>query len=256
MVPGELHRGRSRLVCVCAEEKMTATGEIMRLHIGSGRKLISGWMNMDADQGIPGIDRVGSIEELGGFPDREFHEIYLSHVLEHIPHGHVHGVMDELYRILALGGRVRISVPDLDRICALYVQHIEWFTPPNTPWLGLLYGGQINEYDFHKGGFNFAYIKYLMQNAGFHGVTEVPPTEEYGVRDASFASRPFGPISLNVIGLKGDVGVRERAFSYSTTERVLGVVERVLELALSATVSLKLRAIRRRRTTYQRQPRR
>jgi hypothetical protein len=218
-----------------------------RLHIGCGIQLIPGFVNMDADASIPGVDVTGSVEDLSQFGENEFDDIYLSHVLEHVPYARVRGVLAGLHRILGQNGTLRISVPDLDRICRLYVDHIDWFAPPHNPWLGILYGGQVNDYDFHKGGFNFRYLEGLLRASGFASITEVPPTEEWGILDGSFSSRPFGPVSLNVTAIKGDADVREAPFRHTVLERSLIVAERALEIGLRVIVRMRLALIRRRR---------
>jgi len=218
-----------------------------RLHIGCGTKIIDGFVNMDVDDAIPDVDVHGSIQDLARFADGQFREIYLSHTLEHIPYGEVSAVLRELNRICAPAGVVRISVPDLDRICRLYVEHLDWFAPPHSPWLGLIYGGQANEYDFHKGGFNFRYLEGLLVEAGFTSVTEVSPTEEYGIRDASFANRPFGPVSLNVTAVRSPAGTTVPRFRHTWFERALIVAERCLDGGLQTVVRARLALIRRRR---------
>ncbi len=207
-----------------------------RLHVGCGVELIPGFVNMDADASIPGLDVTGGVEDLSQFAEDEFDEIYLSHVLEHVPYARVPGVLAGLHRILRRGGTIRISVPDLDRICRLYVEHIDWFAPPHNPWLGILYGGQVNDFDFHKSGFNFRYLDGLLRAAGFASVTAVPPTEEFGVRDGSFSNRPFGPVSLNVTATKGPADVREAPFRHTALEKALVLAERALEIGLRVTV--------------------
>lgn len=217
-----------------------------RLHVGCGVQIIPGFVNMDADASIPGVDVTGSVEDLSQFAESEFDEIYLSHVLEHVPYAQVPRVLAGLHRILSQGGALRISVPDLDRICRLYVEHIDWFAPPHTPWLGVLYGGQVNDYDFHKGGFNFRYLEGLLRASGFASVTEVPPTEEFGIRDGSFSNRPFGPVSLTVTATKGAARVRQAPFCHTAPEKGLLLAERALEIGLRVIVRIRLALIRRR----------
>ena len=74
-----------------------------------------------------------------------------------------------------------------------------------APWIGLLYGGQGDPYDFHKTGFNFCWMKYLLENMGFEGVQEYPHEPHFvpGFVDASLAKEPFGKyLSLNVVAFK------------------------------------------------------
>jgi hypothetical protein len=44
-------------------------------------------------------------------------------------------------------------VPDLRAVASMMVNRQGWFTPPHGPWLGVTYGGQKDESEFHKTGF-------------------------------------------------------------------------------------------------------
>jgi hypothetical protein len=97
-------------------------------------------------------------------------------------------------------------VPDLDRIVKIYADHPEHFnTPGNSPWIGLIYGGQSTPYDYHKTGFNFCWLKHLMEQCGFENFVEYSHDPHFipGVVDASMAKEPFGEyLSLNMMACK------------------------------------------------------
>jgi hypothetical protein len=62
-----------------------------------------------------------------------------------------------------------------------------------------------DKYDFHKTGFNFCYMKFLLEKAGYQDITTYPhkPHFQNGIVDNSSANLPFGDfISLNVIAKK------------------------------------------------------
>jgi predicted SAM-dependent methyltransferase len=131
-------------------------------------------------------------------------EVYCCHTLEHFSTSVVPDILNDFRRILKAGGLLRVAVPDLDAICRCYVEHIDWFTPPHNPWLGLIYGGQTDPFDFHKTGFNLRWMQHLLAEAGFHDILPYQPEEICGLRDASFASEPFGiSVSLNVMAVRG-----------------------------------------------------
>ena len=69
--------------------------------------------------------------------------------------------MLEWRRVLRDGGVALIAVPDLDTIAQLIVSQRGWFTPPHEPWVGVVYGGQKDEFDFHKTGFTLPWLAYL-----------------------------------------------------------------------------------------------
>lgn len=108
--------------------------------------------------------------------------------------------------MLAPGGELRVSVPDIDRIARIYVQNSQHFqTPGHSPWIGLLYGGQGDPYDFHKTGFNFCWMRHLLEGIGYTQIEEYPHEPHFvaGVVDASLAKEPFGKfLSLNVVARK------------------------------------------------------
>lgn len=92
------------------------------LNLGCGKDIRSkaeGWVNMDVAP-LEGVDVVHNLLDLPWpFADGSFEHIHCSHVLEHVPHylggrGHKDGfilVMEEMHRILAAGGTVRILAP-------------------------------------------------------------------------------------------------------------------------------------------------
>jgi hypothetical protein len=108
--------------------------------------------------------------------------------------------------VLKPHGELRISVPDIDRIVKIYHENWQHFqTPGNSPWIGLLYGGQGDPYDFHKKGFNYCWMRHLLEGVGFVDIAEYPHAPHFipGVVDASLAKEPFGEfLSLNVVARK------------------------------------------------------
>ena len=180
-------------------------GEAKKLHLGCGNIKLPGYCNVDILNTIA-VDVISDISKLDNFQNESIGSIYACHVLEHFSHEEVKKVLARWFDVLLPGGELRISVPDIDRIVKIYHENWEHFqTPGNTPWIGLLYGGQGDPYDFHKTGFNFCWMKYLLENTGFEGVQEYPHEPHFvpGFVDASLAKEPFGKfLSLNVVALK------------------------------------------------------
>jgi SAM-dependent methyltransferase len=175
--------------------------ESRNLHLGCGTIHIDGYCNVDISA-LSTVDIVDDVKNLKNFPDNYADSIYACHVLEHFAHDEVIPVLGRWFKVLKPGGELRVSVPDIDRIVKIYVKNWNHFqTPGNTPWIGLLYGGQGDPYDFHKTGFNFCWLSKLLKDVGFEDVAEYPHDPHFisGIQDASLAKEPFGEyLSLNI----------------------------------------------------------
>lgn len=184
--------------------KMDPSGAT-RLHLGCGNIRLPGFCNVDILV-TPVVDVVSDISELDNFKNNSIELIYACHVLEHFSHEEAVRVLKRWFKVLAPGGELRISVPDIDRIVKIYAKNWAHFqTPGHSPWIGLLYGGQGDPYDFHKTGFNFCWMKYLLEGVGFVDIHEYPHEPHFvpGTVDASLAKEPFGEfLSLNIFAKK------------------------------------------------------
>lgn len=176
-----------------------------RLHVGCGPIRAPGCLNVDA-QPFPSVDLVCRLTDLDRhYPANTAELIYACHVIEHFSHAEIPGLLAMFHRLLAPGGELRISVPDLDRMVRQYTAHWDHFqTPGHSPWIGFIYGGQLDAWDFHKTGFNFNWMKHLLTQAGFSLVEEYPHEPHFlGMTDASLVQLPFNEfLSLNVRAVK------------------------------------------------------
>jgi SAM-dependent methyltransferase len=114
----------------------------MRLNLGSGPQAVPGWINIDRSPNIV-LDRAPAFKRglhwLGmvrgphlaprsraivrhdirrrlPYPDGSVDAIYTSHALEHLYLGEVRGVLAECARVLRPGGRLRLALPDGERM--------------------------------------------------------------------------------------------------------------------------------------------
>jgi len=195
----------SRLSTARLARNRAALVAFRKLHVGCGPIHVDGFLNVDA-QALRSVDFVCKLEELDRwYPAGNAELIYACHVLEHYATDEVPPLLAVFHRLLAPGGELRLSVPDLDRIVRIYTKNREHFqTPGNSPWVGLIYGGQLDRWDFHRTGFNFCWMKYLLERAGFREIAEYPHEPHFlGIKDGSLAQEPFGEfLSLNVRAVK------------------------------------------------------
>ncbi len=137
----------------------------MKLHIGCGDKYIEGFKHYDARKVSDKIDYVGNADDLSIFEDNSIEEIYACHILEHFGRHHVNDVLKEWNRVLVPGGLLRIAVPDFESIVAYYNE-----TGDVYKIMGLLYGGQTYEYNYHYVCFDQKSMEGRLTEAGFENI--------------------------------------------------------------------------------------
>ena len=142
--------------------------------------------------------------DLSKFEDNTFIELYASHILEHFDHSkEVDIVLAEWFRVLAPSGRAYIAVPDLSVLARLFAQKSKLTMDELLFLLCMLYGGQTDEYDVHKSGFNWDFLSAFLKRAGF---TNCKKVKEFGLyHDTSTFKFKEVPISLNVVAEKPNV---------------------------------------------------
>jgi len=91
------------------------------LNIGCGRRFHPLWQNIDLQSHSSHVVAHNVIE---GLPcdSSSLDAVYHSHVLEHLKTEQAKSLLQECYRVLKPGGVLRIVVPDLERIAALYLE--------------------------------------------------------------------------------------------------------------------------------------
>jgi predicted SAM-dependent methyltransferase len=169
----------------------------MKLHIG-GLEPKDGWKILNISK-KSGVDYVGDITNLTQFEPNSIDEIYASHVVEHVPQAKVHHMLEGVYRILKSGGKFYISVPDLDILCHTFISPI---ASPKQKMLvmRMMFGGQIDEHDYHFFGWNQLFLFDFLHQAKFSNANRV---ESFGIFNDTSDYKPFGfPISLNVVATK------------------------------------------------------
>ena len=89
-----------------------------QLHLGSGRRPIPGWLNVDVIGSDYDIDFITRLPWKSG----SFSVIVSQHVIEHLElFDELLPLLSELKRVLRPGGQIWLSCPDMEKICRLYV---------------------------------------------------------------------------------------------------------------------------------------
>jgi len=181
--------------------------KIEKLHLGCGVKHIPGFYHVDALD-YPHVDRIGPVEDLSFIADGTVGLIYACHVLEHFGRKEYRDVLAEWCRVLAPGGVLRIAVPDFRAAAELYLDPSNGIALPQV--LGLLVGGQRDQYDYHKMVFDEETLSAALIEVGFTSVRrwDWRTTEHSGLDDYSQAYLPHMEkdsgrlVSLNLEGVK------------------------------------------------------
>lgn len=142
--------------------KLEAEG--LKLNLGSGRRIIPGWVNIDIHplipiSRIPGANwllfKLGMIGESAyrmkyprntlwhdirkglPFADNTADYMYASHFFEHVREGEAEKILAECLRVLKPGGVLRIVVPDLEILARKYVEGDKDFFDKIKPGRGV-----------------------------------------------------------------------------------------------------------------------
>lgn len=174
-----------------------------KIHIGCGHINLAGWINIDARH-MPHVHIVSNDVELNEFSDSSIGEIYLSHMLEHIPFNEVDILLRKFYQKLASNGVLRISVPSFESIIKIYISNecnIETIKYA-------LMGGQDYEFNFHRSVFDSRSLAKMMISAGFSHIDKWTTEEVFGVDIGDWSNKTFSTaegevmISLNLCAYK------------------------------------------------------
>lgn len=169
-----------------------------RLHIG-GTKRAPGWEVFNI---VPGghVDHVGDARDLAAFGDNTFAEVYASHILEHFGYvTYLNPLLKEWCRVMLPGGRLRVSVPDVEVLAGILLDKTIVFKERFMA-MRMMFGGQSNQYDFHHVGFTFEILSLYLRSNGFDRIRQLESFDVFA--DSSDKMLAGRRISLNVEAYK------------------------------------------------------
>ncbi len=177
---------KSTIGTVKKNEPLTKT----KLHIGCGNCILPSWLNTDIR---PCSEEVQFMDITKPFPfaAQSFRFVFAEHVCEHISFCEFTSALDEIHRILKVGGVFRIAMPSFDFLVDLYnnpqettnSRYIKWSIDKFASTLESCYLATpqdeavftINKF-LHSWGHQFVYnthlIKHLLERAGFHHIKQ------------------------------------------------------------------------------------
>lgn len=143
--------------------------EVKKLHAGSGKNYIRGWINTDI--GNHKKDLVWDMTQALGAEDASFDAVFCEHVIEHFTRQEGEFILSEFYRVLVPGGVLRLSTVNLSQlISTVYNQNFfnmfNRITKRNAKTIS-----DVFDYAFRENGHKFIYdersLKISAKHAGF-----------------------------------------------------------------------------------------
>lgn len=137
-----------------------------RLHIG-GKTKSDGWEVLNANPAAY-VDHVCNANNLSQFSDNTFIEIYASHVVEHLDFkNELLATLKEWNRVLIPGGKLYISVPDMDVLAKLFLEKNQLTTDERFFVMLMIFGAHVDKYDYHVVGLNEEFLASFLNATGY-----------------------------------------------------------------------------------------
>ena len=159
---------------------------IRSLHLGAGNNLLAGWLNTDVDVANSSITYLDATRRFP-FADKSFDYIAAEHMIEHIGFEQGLSMLVECFRILKIGGRIRLATPDLATLLALHTgprsaqqqRYVNWMVERQMPWIDACKEVFVINTVFRSWGHQFLYdrgtISMALTRAGFSQIRFFAP---------------------------------------------------------------------------------
>jgi predicted SAM-dependent methyltransferase len=194
-----------------------------KLHLGCGNNIIEGWLNSDL---FPESNRVVHIDakETYPFDDETFDYIFSEHLIEHVSYEKGQHMLNECFRVLKDGGRIRISTPDLSFLISLYQSekselqknYIRWATEAFIDGAPCCEDTFVVNNFVRNWGHTFIYdekvLRFSLEKTGFKEITKcnLNKSEDKILRNLENEKRmPGGFLRLESFTLEGTKKVAE-----------------------------------------------
>lgn len=136
----------------------------MKLILCANDRQLAGYKHHDI-QPLKGIDYVCDLYDIEKCVEGKFEEVQLTHALEHFPTSETQKVLGILRNLLEDGGKLYLEVPN-------FAWHAKILLEEGRERDAVYYafGGQLNEWDFHKTGFTENILREELELAGFRDI--------------------------------------------------------------------------------------
>jgi predicted SAM-dependent methyltransferase len=162
------------------------THNVRKLQIGAGFNGLAGWLNTDV---LPRRSNYAYMDATRRFPlpSNSFDYIFSEHLIEHVSYACGTQMLAECFRVLRLGGRIRISTPDLAVLLATYTtphnaiqqRYVDWAITNFIPHATARRECFVINNAFRNWGHTFIYdretLEHLVESTGFTDVKWLSP---------------------------------------------------------------------------------
>ena len=168
----------------CSINRYFELNSIKKLQLGCGPNVLEGWLNTDKDpihkRGILYIDVTKAIP----FNDNTFDYVFHEHLIEHLSYGQGVKLIQECWRILKFGGKLRVATPDLNFIMNFYNQekseirtkYLHWIVDTFMPGIGIYLDTFVINNLFYNFGHKFIYdsklLRHIFEESGFINIKQ------------------------------------------------------------------------------------
>lgn len=137
----------------------------MKLILCANTRQIPDYKHHDI-QPLPGIDYVCDLLDILDHVEAgSCEEVQLTHALEHFPTKETQKVLGLLHTLLKDGGKLYIEVPNFEWHAKLLLEEGR-----DRDAVYYAFGGQLDEWDFHKTGFTPMILEEELTAAGFKNI--------------------------------------------------------------------------------------
>jgi len=175
--------GRSRVI-----ENYLRSHPVGKLQLGSGPKLLDGWLNTDCSLFFQGKCFLDAKRPFP-FEDKTFNYVFAEHLIEHLTYPKGVAMLRECHRVLKPGGSIRVASPDLHILAGLYTpekteaqkQFIKTMVDNWLPDIRIYKESFVINNSVRNWGHKFIYdqetLTAAMESVGFTEVTRFNPCE-------------------------------------------------------------------------------
>lgn len=147
-----------------------------KLQVGAGYNPLPGWLNTDLrpQQEVLAVDATRAFP----FRDAAFHYVFSEHMIEHVSFEQARQMLLEIHRVLADGGRLRLSTPDFDFFLRMFGEEVSAEEKQFVGWHVRTYNPRLPVHPLsvmnsmfrlwgHKHLYNEETLSLLLQECGF-----------------------------------------------------------------------------------------